>query len=104
MPDRWVEEFKRVAVPVIRERFSPTMTLLFGSRIRGNPRPDSDLDAIIVSPAFEGTPFIKRAGQVLRAVRFPKHVDFFCYSPEEFARAKQSSAVVMDALEYAVAV
>lgn len=36
---------------------------------------------------------------MLKLVRFPKHVDYLCYTPEEFERIKDSSSIVEDALE-----
>jgi predicted nucleotidyltransferase len=73
--------------------------LLFGSRIKGTADENSDIDVIVVSNAFANIPFIERMSLILKMIRFPKHIDFICYSPEEFARLKNKSSVLVDALE-----
>lgn len=58
---------------------------LFGSRARGDARPDSDIDLIIVSSAFTGMPLWKRwevLGDALSEVLQP--IEVLAYSPEEF--------------------
>jgi len=58
---------------------------LFGSRARGDARPDSDIDLIIVSSAFSGMPPWKRwevLGDALSEVFEP--IEVRAYSPEEF--------------------
>lgn len=101
MRDYWVERFYREAIPIIIERFNPKKILLFGSRIRGNAVEDSDLDVIIVSDYFKDIPFMIRSEMVLKTVEFPIHVDYLCYTEEEFKDIVTSSSIVQDALEYA---
>jgi len=48
---------------------------------------------------FKEIPFLERMPKVVRKTRFPKHVDYLCYFPDEFERIKKTSSVVMDALE-----
>ncbi len=97
--DFWLEKFKREAIPKIKEAYSPEKVLIFGSRIKGNADEDSDIDVIIVSDLFRDIPFIDRMPLLLKLVRFPIHIDFICYTPDEFERIKDKSSVVMDALE-----
>ncbi|OEU50492.1 MAG: hypothetical protein BA871_11270 [Desulfuromonadales bacterium C00003096] len=78
---------------------NPEKILLFGSRIKGTADENSDIDVIVVSNAFATIPFIERMSLILKMIRFPKHIDFICYSPEEFDRLKNKSSVLMDALE-----
>ena len=62
---------------------------LFGSRARGDARPDSDIDLIIVSSAFSGMPSWKRwevLGDALSEVFEP--IEVRAYSPEEFDSRK----------------
>lgn len=99
MADLWVERYKQEVLPKLVVALKPRRILLFGSRASGNARPDSDLDVIIVSDAFAGIPFVKRMAHVLSIVRFPKHVDYLCYTPEEFDRIRETSSVVHSALE-----
>jgi predicted nucleotidyltransferase len=99
MTDTWVERYRTEVLPKLADALAPSSILLFGSRVSGNARPESDLDVIIVAEAFAGIPFVRRMAYVLGLARFPKHVDYLCYTPEEFARIKESSSVVQSALQ-----
>jgi hypothetical protein len=99
MPDKWIVKFQKEALPHIIKEFRPCRILIFGSRVKGNATEESDLDVILVSTAFEGLPFLKRMEKIIKLVRFPKHIDYLCYTPEEFERIKGSSSIVEDALE-----
>jgi predicted nucleotidyltransferase len=100
MSDRWLEKFKQRVIPQLIREFQPEKLVLFGSRIKGGADEDSDIDVIIVSKAFAGIPFVKRMPLILKKIRFDKHIDFICYSPTEFRKIKNTSSVVMDALQY----
>jgi predicted nucleotidyltransferase/DNA-binding XRE family transcriptional regulator len=68
----------------IVERFRPEKVILFGSHARGEARPDSDVDLLVVMPA-QGS---KREAQLrvrsaLRDIRVPK--DVLVSTPDEFA-------------------
>jgi len=66
------------------EAVDPDRIVLFGSRAGGDPRPDSDLDLLIVKDAAE--PCHRRVVPAYRALRglgVPK--DIVWYTPEEFA-------------------
>lgn len=99
MSDIWVERFQKEALPRIIPRFNPLRVVLFGSRITGRATEASDLDVIIISHDFKDIPFVKRMGEILKAARFRKHVDYFCYTPEEFERVKGASAIIEQALQ-----
>ncbi len=99
MNDFWIKKIKEEALPKIIEEFHPKMVILFGSRITGEAREESDIDVIVVAETFKRIPFLKRMPMVVRKTKFPKHVDYMCYFPEEFDRIKETSSVVMDALE-----
>jgi predicted nucleotidyltransferase len=47
----------------IASKFHPDKIILFGSRAYGKPRPESDVDLLIVMP-YEGSPF-KQAGLII---------------------------------------
>jgi hypothetical protein len=97
--DIWVEKFKKEAVPLLFQEFKPSKVLIFGSRMKGTATADSDIDAIIVSDHFNKIPFMQRMALLLKKVRFPKHIDYLCYTPEEFERIKISSAIIQDAIQ-----
>jgi predicted nucleotidyltransferase len=66
----------------IREIGSPDRVVLFGSHARGNARPDSDLDLLIVEPS--SLPRYRRAPKYLRALvgLFPAK-DVVVWTPDE---------------------
>lgn len=100
--DPLVKQFVEQALPRLRDALQPELVLLFGSRARGTSRAESDLDIIVVSRAFEGMHFLKRMPFLLRLVRFPRHGDFPCYTPEEFERIQQISSIVGEAVREGV--
>jgi len=100
--DPLVKQFIEQALPRIRAQLKPKLVLLFGSRARGTAHEYSDIDIIVVSKAFEGMHFLKRMPFMLRLVRFPRHIDFLCYTPAEFAQIQHMSAIINEALREGV--
>jgi predicted nucleotidyltransferase len=82
------------AVQVIRDGYQPETIILFGSRARGDERPDSDYDLIIVKKTDER--FVKRSQAI---PDLPMRTDCFIYTPEEFEEMKDSSPFMIDALK-----
>lgn len=80
-------------------RFRPDKIILFGSWARGDARPDSDVDFLVVMP-YVGS---KRAKQVelrgaIHRVQCPK--DIVVATPEEFvAEQRIPGAIVRSAVE-----
>ena len=97
--DEWVEKFKQQILPQIVKEYRPKRILLFGSRIKRTSNMNSDLDVIIISDSFYNIPFISRMSHVLKKFKFTKHIDYLCYTPEEFERIKDNSSILIDALE-----
>jgi hypothetical protein len=82
----YLAALKRLGVPT-------RSAYLFGSHATGEAKPESDIDLIIVSPAFSGMPQWKRwevLGDALSEVREP--IDVLAYSPEEFDARKGREA------------
>lgn len=79
--ERIIRDFaKAVSAQGVR----PEKILLFGSYARGDPRPESDIDVIVVSPDFNGMPARRRwniLGKAAAAVMEP--VEALALSPEE---------------------
>lgn len=73
--------------------------IFFGSRVSGKPHRDSDIDLIIVSPAFRGIGFRWRATKMYDYWTLRMPVDFLCYTPEEFNRLKKQQTIVREAVE-----
>ena len=78
---------------IIREA-DPDAVILFGSRARGDARPDSDVDLLIVeresfSPQRSRRQETARLYLALRKLPIPK--DLLLYSRDEFERLKDSA-------------
>jgi len=99
--DRLLDEYQQAVVPKIVRLFSPAKILIAGSRAKGTAAKDSDIDVIIIADAFLGVPFVRRMALVMKSARFKKHVDYFCYTPEEFERLKLTSGILRDAVSNA---
>jgi predicted nucleotidyltransferase len=97
--DTWLQRFKKEVVPLLVREFQPEDVIVFGSQVTGNAHKDSDIDVVIIAESFKDIPFIRRMPAVLRKARFPKHVDYICYTPKEFDNIKDKSSIIMDALE-----
>jgi predicted nucleotidyltransferase len=66
----------------ILEVADPDKIILFGSRARGDHRPDSDLDLLVIQKSSK--PRYARAGRLYRALaRLPVEVDILVYTPKE---------------------
>ncbi len=100
MNDTWLNKFKQTVVPQLIQEFCPEKIILFGSQLRGKADENSDIDVIIVSKVFADIPFIRRMPMILKKVKFDKHIDFICYSPQEFQNIQNTSSIVIDALKH----
>lgn len=87
------ENILKEMVQVIVQEVEPVRVILFGSHARGNPRPDSDIDFLVI----EKTPFGKdrsrrkeavRLWKALARFRIPK--DILVFSEEETQRWKHA--------------
>ena len=83
----------RQMVERIVEQFHPQTIILFGSHARGDARPGSDVDLLVVMPV-EGS---KRAAQLqvrraLRDIRVPK--DVIVTTPEQFEWRRRVAGTV----------
>jgi predicted nucleotidyltransferase len=66
------------------DKLQPGKIILFGSRARGNQRPDSDVDLLIIKPSSESPHRrLRPAYQALWGIRVP--IDILWYTPEEVA-------------------
>lgn len=78
----------------IVDRFHPDRVLLFGSHARGDARPDSDVDLLVVMPV-QGS---KRAAQLqvrlaLHDIRLPK--DVIVVTPDQFERQRDIPGTIV---------
>lgn len=96
--DKWVKKLVTEGLPVL-QKLNPSKIIIFGSRARGDAEEYSDIDVIVVSEFFRDIPFLKRMPLVLRMLNFEKHIDFLCYTQEEFEKIKENSVIVRQALK-----
>lgn len=81
----------------ILQLFKPKHIIVFGSRVNGTAREDSDINLIVVSDAFEGIPFLERARKFNEAISWHLRVDAWCLTVVEFERLRRQVGVVADA-------
>lgn len=97
------DQIKQITEIIIND-YKPDKVILFGSRARGDVRPDSDVDILVVSDKEKNMPRYKRGLQVrvkLSSILIPKDILF--YTHEDFSRwrnVKQSfvSTVIREGL------
>ena len=97
--DTLLDEFQRDVVPLLKKRYNPERIIIFGSYATNTSHEGSDVDVILVSDYFSSIPFISRMTEVLLNIPFRIHVDYICYTPDEFCRLSKTSAIVKEALE-----
>jgi len=97
--DQWAAKFIDEGLPKLLMAVRPSRVIISGSRVRGEVGEASDLDVIVVADSFRDIPFLKRMPLLLKLVRFEKHIDFLCYTEEEFEQVKETSSIVKSALE-----
>ncbi|MFN3761876.1 MAG: nucleotidyltransferase domain-containing protein [Anaerolineae bacterium] len=84
-----VSEARQVIQEIVRKLvagYAPQKVILFGSYARGNPRPDSDIDLLIIKETSEG--FIDRWVTVRRLLSDPQRLislETIILTPQEIA-------------------
>ena len=81
----------------VGERLQVESLILFGSRAKGSGDEWSDYDLIVVSPDFDGVPFLERGRQLFPLREQGVSYDFLCYTPSEFARLSSQITLVREA-------
>lgn len=82
---------------IVRE-FQPDRIILFGSYAYGEPRPDSDVDLLVVLP-FEGKGF-RKSLEILNRVSPDFSVDLLARRPEDTARRyAEGDPLIREALD-----
>lgn len=78
--------------------------ILFGSRAHGKAKKYSDVDLIIVSPKFKNFDFVERGVRMYDFWDLDLPVDFLCYTPAEFSRAKRQTSIIREAIKKGVSI
>lgn len=76
-------ELARV-VRELRQRYHPEAIILFGSLARGQGRPTSDIDLVVVKRTKK--PFVERLREVALLHHAQVGVDILVYTPDEWQR------------------
>ena len=78
------KEVERITAQII-EKYDPEKIILFGSSVRGEISPDSDLDILVIK---RDTPLYgaDRIRQLSRLIERDIPIDFLVYRPEEFEK------------------
>lgn len=85
-------------VKQIVEKFKPQKIILFGSYARGNPRPESDVDLLVVmdTPLKE----VQQAIQISQEIDYRFGLDLIVHTPEYLAkRVKMGDWFLRDVLQ-----
>jgi predicted nucleotidyltransferase len=83
---------------MVRE-FRPERIILFGSYAHGQPRPDSDVDLLVVLP-FEGKCF-RKSLEILNRISPEFSVDLLARRPEDTERRyAEGDPLIRDALDH----
>jgi len=91
-------ELLRRMVEIIVREADPEAIILFGSRARGDARPDSDIDLLVIErqPFGPGRSRIKEAARLYRALGdVPASKDLLVYSRDEVANRRSNLSHVV---------
>jgi predicted nucleotidyltransferase len=67
----------------IAERFGPEKIILFGSYAYGTPHAESDVDLLVIMPAYD---VVNQAIRICRAFERPFSLDLIVRTPKQIAR------------------
>ncbi len=87
----------------LSKRFYIVEVYLFGSYAKGTWIKTSDVDLVIVSPDFEGIPYLKRLDIIYRIewqLQITPFIEVIPLTPDEFKQKIEESAVLHDARKY----
>ena len=80
------------------ERFGARCVVLFGSRARGDARPDSDFDVFVEMESTERPP--ERNARILAEIGLrPWSLDLLVYTPDEVARVRPIPGTLLSMIE-----
>ena len=89
--DKVAQDFIDRQIPRLSQQFPLRKAIGFGSRFSGTPHAYSDLDLVLVSPAFENINFANRPFAVWKAIKPDIHLDVFCYTEDEYQELAKTS-------------
>ena len=94
IPQEAIDEVVRQIV----EKFKPQKIILFGSYARGNPRPESDVDMLVVMDT--SLKEVQQAIQICQQIEYRFGLDLIVHTPEQLAeRLKMGDWFLRDVLK-----
>jgi hypothetical protein len=88
-------------IQTVDKDFSIEKALLFGSTAKGERKPESDIDLIIISKKFNGLTVLERTDKLLELWPYIEELEILAYTPKEFGLIKKR-LLVKDILSYAI--
>jgi uncharacterized protein len=93
-----LETIQELSQRIARE-FQPDRIILFGSYAYGTPRPDSDVDLLVVLP-FDGKGF-RKSLEILNRMNPPFDVDLIARRPDDVTRRyAEGDPMIREALDH----
>ena len=94
--DPIAQHFLDAYLDKIRQSYQDCELWLWGSRVYGQPKEDSDLDCVIVSSKFLNVRKMRRSYEFQKSIgkisdRRGFALNSFCFTPEEFQQKKNRS-------------
>ncbi len=102
IPTRVLNNIRKL-ISELSRRFRIVEVYLFGSYAKGTWIKTSDVDLIIVSPDFEGVPYLKRLDIIYKIewdLGITPFIEVIPLTPDEFKRRIEESSVLRDARKY----
>ncbi len=78
--------------------------IFFGSRARGKARKDSDIDLLLVSPAFNKVKYYQRAPDFYLLWDYSYDIDILCLTPEELEKKKKEIGIIQQAVKEGIVI
>ncbi len=93
-------EADRITKILVRN-YKPQKVILFGSAARGDDKPESDLDILVIKNTNKN--YYDRVFEAMRYVNTDKSVDMIVFTPEEFEKAQNEERVfIKQILKYGI--
>ena len=86
---------------ILVQNYKPQRVILFGSAARGDDKPESDLDILVIKNTNKN--YYDRVFEAMKHVNTDKSVDMIVFTPEEFEKAQNEKRVfIKQVLKYGV--
>jgi len=86
---------------ILVQNYKPQRVILFGSAARGDDRPGSDLDILVVKNTNKQ--YYDRVFEAMKYVKTDKSLNMIIFTPEEFEKAQNEKRVfIKQVLKYGI--